>query len=187
MGSWRDRRGIKAAQKINHSHSLASVSPLSALPTARPFSRATPFSLHQVFGLGLCLGNIAPSVRGVCVSQATLTCMKWSCAQLYLQLQLSASTLVGQPLAEVGWASWLHLEKGKWLKGWKQGFLIAKPLESIGSSACYYVWCPWTPYERWRQLWPRFITLASINSYQLLKSQKVWLSLCCTKLAFPSI
>lgn len=186
MVRWRNRRRIKAAQKINHSHSLASVPPLSALPTARPFSRATPFSLPWVFGLSQCLGNIAPSVGGcVCVSgNSNLHEMKLCSA---LSRVTAECIQLGWAAMITGWDSWLHLVKGKWLKRWKQGFLIAKPLESIGNSACYYVWSPWTPYERWRQLWPRFITLASINSYQLLKSQKVWLSLCCTKLAFPSM
>lgn len=88
--SWRDRRKIRAAQKINHSHSLASVPSLSALSTASPSSRATPFSLHWVLG-SIWAWETLPHLGWVwvwvcvcgCVClRTTLTCVKWSCAQL---------------------------------------------------------------------------------------------------------
>lgn len=66
--SWRDRRRIGAAQK-NDSCSLASVPALSALSTARPSSRATPFSLHWVLG-SIWAWETLPHLLcvGVCVS-----------------------------------------------------------------------------------------------------------------------
>lgn len=79
--SWRDRRRIRAAQKRNHSQSLALVPPLSALSTARPSSRATPFSLHWVLG-SIWASETLPHLLGGACLRTTLNCVKWSCAQL---------------------------------------------------------------------------------------------------------
>lgn len=153
-------------------------------PHSEVFSRATP-----------CTGFLAqsgPEGRGMetlphlCHTQdgsRGIWCEMKLCSAFMWCYSWAHPTRFGQPwelIEPIG----LHLVRGPLLKGWKRGFLIAKPLESIESSACYSVWSPWTVYERWRQLRPRFTTLASINSYQLLKSQKVWLSLCCVKLVF---
>lgn len=182
MFQWQDGGGL--GQKINWSHRLVYVPPLLALLTARFFSRATP-----------CTGFLAqsgPEGRGMetlphlCHTQdgsRGVWCEMKLCSAFMWCYSWAHPTRFGQPwelIEPIG----LHLVRGPLLKGWKRGFLIAKPLESIESSACYSVWSPWTVYERWRQLRPRFTTLASINSYQLLKSQKVWLSLCCVKLVF---
>lgn len=58
--SWR----IRAAQK-NHSPSLASAHPLSALSTARPSSRTTPFSILWVLGSIWAWETLPHLLRGV--------------------------------------------------------------------------------------------------------------------------
>lgn len=185
MARWKHRRRIRSENK------LFTLSCLCASSLGSPYSKVLLQS-HTIL-LVFCSiwawrkghGNTAPSVLYAGWISGRLV---WNevVLSIHLVLQLSASNSVWAAV-RADWAHWASSGEGTLLKGWKWGFLIAKPLESIGSSACYPVWSPWTPYERWRQLRPRFTTLASINSYQLLKSQKVWLSLCCVKLVLLTV
>lgn len=86
----------------------------------------------------------------------------WGCVCLR-QLSLAGNEAVLSFICSYSWVHppWLGSHRLRlaeplgfiWWKvnDWKDEnrvFLIAKPLESIGNSACYYVWSPWNPIWR---------------------------------------
>lgn len=103
--SWRDRRRIRAAQEINHSHSFASVPPLSSLHSKAFLQSHTIFTSLSSW-LSLDLGNTAPSAMGgVRVSGQPLLVWNEAVLSFHLQSQLNASSLVWAAMI----AGWGHL------------------------------------------------------------------------------